>query len=62
MNDIQFVRFQCDAGHISAFRFASEDVRLDHGPACGDTGIQQIESEYVEADITADTSLLEVSD
>lgn len=55
MSEVQFVRFQCDAGHISAFRFGTEDVSLEYCPVCGDTGVTQLDSQYVEADIMGDT-------
>jgi len=60
VRQIQFVRFECADGCVTAFRYATDKVSLDYCPACGQTDVEQIESQYIDADIEGDTSSLNV--
>ena len=53
MNEITFLRFECDAGHITTIKHNEMDnavVQLDHCSVCGSIETRKVESETIRAD------------
>lgn len=60
-NEIQFLRFECDDGHVSAVRYGTDEVYMSNCPVCGIEDVSQIEPQYVDADITVDSTFIQIN-
>jgi hypothetical protein len=56
---VGFLRFRCSEGHTFAVKFTTNiEIEAEYCAVCGDTDVERLEDNHVDADVLADSNVL----